>query len=137
VSRSPEAKQFRNNVKVSERHGAGEWTAERLSSLILVPLTIWALWSGWTLADAGYDAALEWFGDRINAIVLAATLLIAIWHMQMGIKVIVDDYIHRPTSSRLLLGLNALVCLLLAAAVVFFITRLAVGSAPLPAGLGG
>lgn len=137
MSRSPEAKQFRNNVKVSERRGAGEWAMERLSSLVLIPLTLWALWSGWTLADADYDAVLAWFGERVNAVLLGLTLLIALWHLQMGLKVIVDDYIHRPSFNRLLLGLNALVCLLLAAAVIFFITRLAVGSAPLPAGLGG
>jgi hypothetical protein len=34
VSRA--TKTFIKGVKVSERHGAGEWTAERLSSLILV-----------------------------------------------------------------------------------------------------
>ena len=33
-------KTYIKGVKVSERHGAGEWTAERLSSLILVPLMI-------------------------------------------------------------------------------------------------
>ena len=34
------SKTYIKGVKVSERHGAGEWTAERLFSLILVPLTL-------------------------------------------------------------------------------------------------
>ena len=53
--------------------------------------------------------------------------------MQMGLKVIVDDYIHKPGSRVALLGLIGLLCLVLAAAGVFFIVRLALGSAPLPA----
>ena len=130
------AKAFVKGVKVSERHGAGEWTAERLSSLILVPLTLWGLWSGWTMSGAGYDAALDWFRLPVNAGLLAVTLLVSVWHMQMGLKVIVDDYIHKPGSRAAILGLIGLFCVLLAAAGVFFIVRLALGSAPLPAGLG-
>ena len=129
-------KRFINNVKVSERHGAGEWMQERLSSVMLVPLTIWGLWSGWIIAGDGYEGAMAWFGNPLNALVLAATLLISLWHMNMGLKVIVDDYIHRPASRTALLGFIAVLCLLLAAAGVFFIVRLALGSAPLPAGLG-
>jgi succinate dehydrogenase / fumarate reductase membrane anchor subunit len=127
---------YLKNVKVSERHGAGEWTAERLSSLILVPLTLWGLWSGWTMSGAGYEGALAWLRSPVNAVLLAVTVLVSLWHMHMGLKVIVDDYIHKPSSRAALLGLIMVLCLLLAAASVFFIVRLALGSAPLPAGLG-
>lgn len=129
-------KSYVKGVKVSERHGAGEWKAERLSSLVLIPLTLWGLWSGWTLSGAGFDRAMEWFASPVNAILLALTLLISLWHMNMGLKVIVDDYIHKPSSRTALLAFIGLACLVLAAASVFFIVRLALGSAPLPAGLG-
>jgi len=133
---SRQAKAFVKGVKVSERHGAGEWAAERLSSLILAPLALWGLWSGFALSDGGYDAALAWFRSPVNAALLALTLLVSVWHMRMGLKVIIDDYIHGPGSRGALLGLVGLLCLLLAAAGVFFIVRLALGSAPLPAGFG-
>lgn len=129
-------KTFIKGVKVSERHGAAEWSAERLSSLILVPLTLWGLWAGYTMSGAGYDAALDWFRSPVNAVLLAVTLVVSVWHMQMGLKVIVDDYIHKPGSRDALLGLIGLLCLVIAAAGVFFIVRLALGSAPLPAGFG-
>jgi succinate dehydrogenase / fumarate reductase membrane anchor subunit len=127
---------FVRNVKVSEREGAGEWKAERLTSLALVPLGLWGFWSAWAVSGAGYDGALAWFRSPVNAIVLAMTLLISVWHMWMGLKVIVDDYLHKPSTRTVLLGLIGLLCLALAAAGVFFIVRLALGSAPLPAGLG-
>lgn len=133
---SREAKAFVKGVKVSERHGAGEWTAERLSSLILVPLALWGLWSGWTLSGAGYEGAAAWMRSPVNAVLLAVTLVISAWHMNMGLKVIVDDYIHKPGSRTALVRTIGLACLLLAAAGVFFIVRLALGSAPLPAGIG-
>ncbi len=129
-------KSYIKGVKVSERHGAGEWLQERLSSLSLVPLTLWGLSSGWALSGGGYDGAMAWFRSPVNAVLLTVTLLVSLWHMTMGAKVIVDDYIHRPVSRNTLLGLIGLLCVLLAAAGVFFIVRLALGSAPLPAGLG-
>ncbi len=127
---------FVKNVKVSDRHGAGEWTAERLSALVLIPLTLWGLWSGWTLSGAGVDGAAAGFRNPVNAVLLAVTLLISVWHMNMGLKVIVDDYIHKPSSRTALLVLIGGLCLALAFAGVFFIVRLALGSAPLPAGFG-
>jgi succinate dehydrogenase / fumarate reductase membrane anchor subunit len=133
---TPHGKGFKNGVKVSERHGAGEWVAERLSSIILIPLTLWGLWAGYRLAGAGYEAARAWAAEPLNAVLLVVALIASIWHMQMGLKVIVDDYIHRASSRGLLLGLNAVVCLLLAAGAVFLVVRLALGSAPLPAGMG-
>ena len=133
---SGSTKTFVKGVKVSEHHGAGEWKAERLSSLILVPLTIWGLWSAATLAGGGYDGALIWFQSPVNAVLMALTLVASLWHMNMGLKVIVDDYIHKPSTRGVLLTLIALVCLVLAFASVFLIVRLALGSAPLPAGFG-
>ncbi len=129
-------KAFVKGVKVSERHGAGEWMQERLSSLILVPLTLWGLWSAWSLTGAGYDGALDWFRSPLNAVLMAVSLLASLWHMNMGLTVIVDDYIHKPVSRNAIVWAIGLGCLLLAAAGVFFIVRLALGSAPLPAGFG-
>lgn len=129
-------KSYVKGVKVSERHGAGEWMQERISSLILVPLTLWGLWSGWVLSGAGYDGALEWFRSPVNAVLLAITVVASLWHMNMGLKVIVDDYIHKPASRNAIVGLIGLLCLVLAVASAFFIVRLALGSAPLPAGFG-
>ena len=133
---SRQTKAYIKGVKVSERHGAGEWTAERLSSLILIPLALWGLWSGWAISGTGYEGMLDWFASPVNAGLLIVTLLISLWHMNLGCKVVVDDYIHKPGSRALLLGSIGLVCLLLAAASVFFVVRLALGSAPLPAGFG-
>ncbi len=127
---------YRKNVKVAERKGAGNWLAERLSSLVLVPLTLWALWSAAMIAGTGYEGALAWFAQPLNAWGLAATWLFTLWHMNMGITVIVEDYIHKRSTLGLLLGLNTLLCLSLAVVGLLFITRLAVGSDPLPAGFG-
>ena len=125
-----------HQIKVADGHGAGAWMKERLTSLVLVPLGLWGLWSAAALSDAGYDGALAWIGRPLNAGLLVLTLLVTAWHVHLGVRVIVEDYIHRQGAARALLLANTLFCLLLAAAGVFFIVRMALGSAPLSAGLG-
>lgn len=127
---------FRNRVKISERHGAGEWTIEKLALLVLMPLGVWIASSALTLTGAGYDAVLAWFSNGLNAVLLAVTAVVFFGFASLAWKVIIEDYIHRPGNKALLLALVNVICVVLAAASVFFIVRLALGSAPLPAGFG-
>lgn len=128
--------QFKNGVKVSERHGAGEWTLEKILLALSIPLGIWLASTAFTLAGAEYDLVLQWFARRLNAGLLVATILVFFAYVSLAWKVIIEDYIHRPGNKALLIGLANLIFLALAAASVFFIVRLALGSAPLPAGFG-
>ncbi len=128
--------QYKNRVKISERHGAGEWVVERVSLLLLMPLGLWAASSAFTLAGADYETARAWFASTLNAVLLGVTAVVFLGYISLAWKVIIEDYIHRPRNKALLIGLSNLIFLVLAAASVFFITRLALGSAPLPAGFG-
>ena len=130
------AAKYKNGVRVSERHGAGEWTVEKLALLILMPLGIWTAFSAFTLAGADYEGVLAWFGNRLNAGLLIATVIVFFLFASLAWKVIIEDYIHKPTSKTVLIGLVNLICLVLVVTSVFFIGRLALGSAPLPAGFG-
>ena len=130
------AAKYKNGVRVSERHGAGEWTVEKLALLILMPLGIWAAFSAFTLTGADYEGVLAWFGNRLNAGLLIATVIVFFLFASLAWKVIIEDYIHKPTSKTVLIGLVNLICLVLVVTSVFFIGRLALGSAPLPAGFG-
>jgi len=128
------APKFKNNVKISERHGAGEWKLEKLALLALMPLGLWVLSTGFSLAGADYGTIVAWFGNTLNAGLLGLTAIVFFLFASLAWKVIIEDYIPAASRSPLILVSN-LVFLVLAAASVFFIVRLALGSAPLPAGV--
>ena len=127
---------FRNGVKISERHGAGEWTIEKVCLALLMPLGLWVLSTLFTLTGADYGAVRSWAASPLNAGLAVLTTLAAFLYVALAWKVIVEDYIHKSGTKSLLIGLLNLVFLVLAAASIFFIVRLALGSAPLPAGIG-
>jgi succinate dehydrogenase / fumarate reductase membrane anchor subunit len=104
----------------SAKAGAGTWKAERFTSLLLIPLILWGLWEASTLATASYSQALLWLRDPVHLVLFALTLSISLWHMEMGLRVIIEDYVHGALGAALLL-LNTLFCwglLLIAAASV-------------------
>jgi succinate dehydrogenase / fumarate reductase membrane anchor subunit len=109
----------------SAHHGAGTWLKERVSAIALVPLTLWGLASAAGIAGSGYQGALRWLGSPVNAVLLALTLLIGLYHMQMGLRVAIEDYVHNTAGKVLLLLLNLFFCLALAFVAVFAILKLA------------
>ena len=110
----------------SAKHGVGAWIGERVSSIALVPLVIWAVYSALALAAGDYQAAVGWLGSPINAVLLALLIGVGFWHMHMGMRVVIEDYIHRPLSKTALLLLNLFVCVLGGALAVFAVAKVAI-----------
>jgi succinate dehydrogenase / fumarate reductase membrane anchor subunit len=98
----------------SAHHGAGTWIKERVSALILVPLTGWGFWAASSLSGGHFEGAQRWLHSPVNAGLLAVTLLISVYHMRLGLRVVIEDYVHKPFGRGALLFLNTVFCLALA-----------------------
>ena len=129
------AAKFKNGVKISERHGAREWLTEKIALAILMPLGVWSAVSAYSLTGAGYEATQAWFANALNAVLLAVAAVVFFLFASLAWKVIIEDYVPAPSARTTLINLSNLVFLVLAAASIFFIVRVAMGSAPLPAGV--
>jgi succinate dehydrogenase / fumarate reductase, membrane anchor subunit len=109
----------------SAHNGVARFLSERATSVALVPLTLWAVYAVLAIAPAGYPGAVAFLQSPINAVLAALTMFVSALHMKMGMQVIVEDYIHKPSSKILLLLLNSAVCWLAAAIGVFSILKVA------------
>ena len=109
----------------SAKHGAVDWLTERFAALALVPLTLWAVFGVLRLATLDYLGAVQWVGEPLNATLLVLTIAVSFWHMHRGMRVVVEDYIHKNLSKLAILLLNFLVCGLAGALAVFSILKVA------------
>jgi succinate dehydrogenase / fumarate reductase membrane anchor subunit len=91
--------------------GVGHWWQQRLSSLLLIPLTIWLLWAGINLAGVGYNLALEFFNSAFQKGMAMSLIGLIAFHAQIGIQVICEDYIQPPWFQSTLIRLTQLACL--------------------------
>ena len=112
----------------SAKHGAGHWVSERVTANALVPLTVWAVYGVLRLAAGDYGLAVHWIQDPLNATLAVITLAISFWHMHAGMRVIVEDYIHKALTKTTLLLINLFVCGLVGALAIVSILKVALGA---------
>jgi succinate dehydrogenase / fumarate reductase membrane anchor subunit len=115
------------------KHGAGQWISERVTSIALVPLSLWAICSGLTLAKVGYEGAAAWLHSPFNAVLAVLLLAVGFQHMQAGLRVVIEDYVHGNLNRSALLLANLFVCVLGGALAIFCILKVALGPAAIPA----
>jgi succinate dehydrogenase / fumarate reductase membrane anchor subunit len=113
----------------SAKHGVGHWISERVTSVALVPLSLWAVWAVFQLAPMSYDEAAGWLAQPLNAVLMSLLAVVSFWHMHAGLRVVVEDYIQGALAKSALLLLNLFVCALAGSLAVFSILKVALGGA--------
>ncbi len=96
------------------KSGAGTWWAERVSSVALVPLTLWFIWSALRLVGASHDQLLDWIASPVSIVLLISLLVATFYHMQLGLTVVIEDYVHVDWQRLVLLLVTKAVCFVFA-----------------------
>jgi len=106
------------------RAGAHHWWMMRLTSLALVPLSLWFLCAMIRMIGATRDDVVSWMAGPLPIVLMIALVIATFHHMQAGLQVVIEDYIddHRLRIGSILLvkGLS----LLLALACIVSVLRL-------------
>lgn len=112
------------------RNGVRHWWQQRLTSIALVPLTVWFAVSLLCLPSFAHPALVAWMSQSSTALLLILLVLVAAWHSQLGVRVVVEDYVHDAGARTLTLVAIGFAHVLLAAAGVFAVLKVAFGAAP-------
>jgi succinate dehydrogenase / fumarate reductase membrane anchor subunit len=98
--------------KGSSGEGSHHWRSQRYSALILLLVTLWVLWLGVSLAGADYATASTAMSSPFNAgmaILLAGAVF---YHTQLGLQVVIEDYVHIAALEFVLLICVRFACLI-------------------------
>jgi succinate dehydrogenase / fumarate reductase membrane anchor subunit len=101
------------------------WKIERLTAIALVPLTIWFVIAVIAHLGAPQPAIVHWAGAPLNAALLLALVILTFHHTQLGLQVVIGDYIHRKSTELALTLLNKGAAFLLALLCIVAILRMA------------
>jgi succinate dehydrogenase / fumarate reductase membrane anchor subunit len=112
----------------SAHEGAHHWRVQRLTALALLLLLPWFVLSLAFLPDLGYATLREWAGSLVNATLLALLLLAGCWHSQLGVQVVIEDYVRGGLRMATLIA-SAFLHVLLGVLGVLAVARLALGTA--------
>ena len=80
----------------SSHSGTGHFWHERVSSVALIPLTLWFGWAMLGLINASPVVAIGFLAHLHNALLMAGFIIVSLYHIKLGLQVIIDDYVHSP-----------------------------------------
>ena len=78
----------------SAKEGVGHWWAQRLTAIALIPLLIWFVANVVSLAGAEVRVVREWISGPVNAVLLLSLIVAVFHHAQLGLQVVIEDYVH-------------------------------------------
>ncbi len=82
----------------SARAGLAEWKLQRLTAVALVPLGLWFVFAMLALSGEPYAEVRAFFASPFNATMTILTVIAAFQHARLGVRVIVEDYVHAPAA---------------------------------------
>jgi len=78
----------------SAKDGTGHWWSQRLTSLALVPLSLWFMISLAAMAGADHATVVAWIGSPTVAGLLILLVTVTFYHAYLGLQVVIEDYVH-------------------------------------------
>jgi succinate dehydrogenase / fumarate reductase membrane anchor subunit len=112
----------------SARAGTEHFWHIRLTSVAALLLTPFLLAVIISLIGADYATVKSTLGHPIVSVLLLLMLLASLHHMRLGMKEIIEDYVHSEGRKLLLLMLNTFFTIVVGAACVLAVLKLSFGA---------
>jgi succinate dehydrogenase / fumarate reductase, membrane anchor subunit len=112
----------------SAREGVHHWWAQRLTAIALIPLVVWFAISLVMRSGADYGAVRAWIGSPVVMVLLILTIAIGLHHGQLGLQVVIEDYVHGDGFKLALIVAVRFVAVLFGLAAIVAVLRIGFGS---------
>lgn len=110
----------------SARYGVRHFLVQRVTAIALALLAAWVVWLALDLLHLDYAGAHALVAQPLNAVLLLAFVVAVFWHAQLGLQVVIEDYVHSGLQVVLQILVKFL-CFLGAAASALAVIRIALG----------
>jgi succinate dehydrogenase / fumarate reductase, membrane anchor subunit len=107
------------------KSGVQHWRAERVTAIALIPLTLWFIYAVIHLAGQPQHDVVHFVAHPVNTVLLLALVAMTFHHMQLGLQVVIEDYVGGKTAQSAALLLNKAVALVLGLLCAVSILRMA------------
>lgn len=109
----------------SARDGTAHWWAQRVTAIALVPLALWFVASIAAHAGADHVTAVTWLAHPFVAIMMVLLIVATFHHAQLGMQVVIEDYVHSEWARVTLVMLVKFAAIALAVACLYAVLDIA------------
>ena len=100
------AKFLRTMLFENLNEGTSHWMTQRVSSIVLIPLTAIFVFTFAQNFGLGYEENLQVYKKPFNAFCAFLFLSITLLHFKQGAQVVIEDYVHSNGTFKLLIKTN-------------------------------
>ncbi len=111
----------------SAKEGVRHWWIQRVTAMALVPLGLWFVISCFKLSHMSLVDLRVWLDTGANFLLMALFVIALFYHMQLGLQVVIEDYVHAEKAKWTMLLLNIFVCFFLGAFCLVALFKLTFG----------
>jgi succinate dehydrogenase / fumarate reductase, membrane anchor subunit len=111
----------------SAKHGVGHFIQQRATAIFLTVLLPWFALSVLLGTDGSYDSVIGWMKHPLNAAGTALLVLTGLFHMRLGMQVVIEDYISGAMRTVSLLA-NTAIPAILAVIAILSVAKVFVGA---------
>ena len=111
----------------SAKEGVHHWWAQRITAVALIPLVSWFAISLIMMSGADYAVVRAWIGSPVVMVLLTLTIVIGLHHGQLGMQVVIEDYVHGELIRPVLIMANTFFTIAIGFAAAYAILKLSFG----------
>jgi succinate dehydrogenase / fumarate reductase, membrane anchor subunit len=111
------------------KEGFSHWWLQRVTSVALVLLGLWFVSVLVRMPTFQYEFVVAWIAMPLNAVLLLLLIGTLVYHSQLGVQVVVEDYVHHHGLKIATMMLLTFVHVAVAALAIFAVLRIAFGGA--------
>ena len=104
--------------------GTGHFWRERVTAVALIPLSLWFGFAILGLVGTNEVVMVQFLAHPWNALLMAAFAVTTLYHMSLGLQVVIDDYVHTAGMKVFLLLVVRVVVIAIIATCVFALIRI-------------
>ena len=111
----------------SAKEGVHHFWAQRITAVALIPLVVWFAISLIMMSGADYAVVRAWIGSPAVMVLLVLTIVIGLHHAQLGIQVVIEDYVHNDGMKLALIVMMRFIAVFFGLAAIVAILRIGFG----------
>ena len=107
------------------KEGTHHWWMQRVTSVALIPLVVWFVFSMLFYSRVEYAVFQHWLSKPLNAGLMVTFLVTVFYHAKLGMQVIYEDYVRPEWAMYVALLVTQFALFLLGAIAIISVLKIA------------